>query len=119
MDADRALADLLDLCGDIEAAIVLDGDTVLASSLDESRTDSFAAAVRDVVSVAERVKPGGAAPVERVAAALAGGRFFVVSRDQLVVAAATGAAAAPALVLHDLSTLLHELTERRTAGARA
>ncbi|MBD0329001.1 MAG: hypothetical protein ICV64_02720 [Thermoleophilia bacterium] len=115
MEAERALAELLEVNPEVEAATILDGDEIVASTLSGERAEAFARAVRDVVTVAERVKPGQRAPLVRLEASLDGAALFVRRAGERTAAAITARAATAPLVLHDLSGLLRRVRAQRGA----
>jgi hypothetical protein len=115
VDAERALADLLELSEDVEAAAVLDGDwRVLASNLDPGAAAALAARVDELVREAERVKPGADARLTRLHAHTRAGSLFVVRDGERAVAATAPRSSAAGLVVHDLHACLRELA----AGGR-
>jgi len=112
VDADGALGDLVDVSHDLEAAVLLDTDGMpLASTLADERAAAFAAAVRDIVSAAEAVKPGDAAALSRLQARLGDGSLFVVRDGDRLVAATTRPSPSAALVFHDLGSCLRSVRE--------
>jgi Roadblock/LC7 domain len=110
VDAEAALADLVDVSRDVEAAMVLLPDgRVAASGFPDERAEAFAAAVRKVVAAAEHMKPGEEAPLTRLDARLRG-EALVIVRDGDRLAAATARATAPAaLVAYDLNACLRSV----------
>jgi hypothetical protein len=123
VDAERALADLLELSRDVETVAILDRDwAVLASNADADGAARIAAAVADLVREAELVKPGPDAGLERLRAPTGVGTLFLLREGDLAVAATAARTAPAALVLHDLRTCLRALTgaySDETADARA
>ena len=116
MEAETALAELLDLSAGIEAAIVLEGERIVASSVAGEQAERFARAVLDVAAVAERVKPGRPAPLVRAEAVLGDGLLVLRREDGRTAAAVAGGGATASLVLHDLTSLLRRLEEDRRAS---
>ena len=104
MDAAQALADLVEISAQIEAAVLAEADgTVLASTLaDEERAQ---AVVRDAVELLQTAAGGAAEPVQ-LEAAVPEGSVFVVRDDKRLVAAVTGREPTVGLVLYDLKTCL-------------
>jgi hypothetical protein len=112
VDAEGALAHLVDVSSDVESAVLLGADgNAAASTLGAERTTTFAAAVQRVVAAAEAVKPGDAAALLRVEARLRHGSLFVVRDGERLAAATTGASPSAALVFHDLGTCLRSIGE--------
>ena len=109
MDAATELVELLDLSGDVRQAVVLDGSSVIATTVDADRSNAFEEAVRDVVAVAERVKPGQPAALSRFGATVDDGGLFVVRGERFTVAATTVPSPSAALVVHDLLAVLRRL----------
>jgi predicted regulator of Ras-like GTPase activity (Roadblock/LC7/MglB family) len=113
VDAERALADLLEISRDVEAAAVLDRDwAVVASNLDRGGSEAFAGHVAELVREAERVKPGADGAATSLHASTDAGSIFVVRDREHAIAATAPRAAAAALVLHDLRTCLREVAAR-------
>ena len=104
MDAAQALADLVEISAQIEAAVLAETDgTVLASTLaDEERAQ---AVVRDAVELLHTAAGGAGEPVQ-LEAAVPEGSVFVVRDDKRLVAAVTGREPTVGLVLYDLKTCL-------------
>jgi hypothetical protein len=110
VDAERALADLLELSRDVDAVVILDGDwQVAASNLDADAAETFARHVAELAREAELVKPGVDAGLARLHAATEAGALFVVREPDRAVAATAPRTAPAALVAHDLRTCLREL----------
>lgn len=104
MDAAQALADLVEISAQIEAAVLAETDgTVLASTLaDEERAQAVA---RDAVELLQTAVGGAGEPVQ-LEAAVPEGSVFVVRDDKRLVAAVTGREPTVGLVLYDLKTCL-------------
>ena len=108
MDAAAALADLVEISPQIEAAAVVAGDGELAGSVGvpEPRAGVLARAVRELLdgAAAFRSDQGG---VTQLHAELAGGDVFAVAGtgDQAIVAVARERTA-PGLVFYDLKRCL-------------
>ncbi len=111
MDAAQALADLVEISAQIEAAVLAAADgTVLASTLpDEERAQAVA---RDAVELLQAAASGAGEPVQ-LEAAVPEGSVFVVRDEERLVAAVTGRDPTVGLVLYDLKTCL------RLAGENA
>ena len=115
MDAAIALADLTEICSQVEAAVVLDEEgAVLASTLaEESRTERLARAGRGLLEAAEQLPTAGRRRPARVEAALPRGSVFVARCDRCAVVATTPPGPASGLVFHDLETCLRAVAESR------
>jgi len=108
MDAAAALADLVEISPQIEAAAVVAGDGELAGSLGvpEPRATVLARAVRELLDGAAAFR-SDQGRVTQLHAELAGGDVFAVAGagEQAIVAVARGRAA-PGLVFYDLKRCL-------------
>jgi predicted regulator of Ras-like GTPase activity (Roadblock/LC7/MglB family) len=107
MDAAAALADLVEISPQIEAAAVVSGDGELAGSvgIPETRGGVLARAVQELLdgAAAFRTDQGR---VTQLHAELAGGDVFAVSGDGQAIVAIAGERAAPGLVFYDLKRCL-------------
>jgi predicted regulator of Ras-like GTPase activity (Roadblock/LC7/MglB family) len=116
MEMPQAFSDLLEISSQVETAIVLEEDTVVASSIsDQSRAEELAAAVRRLVETAEETHGG----LTRLQVALPEGNVFLVREGRRLVAATTEADPASGLVFYDLRTCLSALAEQSEAPAVA
>ena len=104
VDAAQALADLVEISAQIEAAVLASADgTVLASTLaDEERAQAVA---RDAVELLRGAAGAAGEPVQ-LEAAVPEGSVFVVRDEERLVAAVTGREPTVGLVLYDLKTCL-------------
>jgi hypothetical protein len=101
-----AFSDLMEISSQIEAALVLEEDRIVASSLaDESRSEKFAAGIRRLVETAQEKRAG----LRQLEVALPEGNVFVVREGGRVVGAATAANPPSALVFYDLRSCLSAL----------
>jgi hypothetical protein len=106
MAVPEAFSDLMEISSQINAAIALAGDEVLATSLaDERRTAELAAAIRRLVESAERSGAG----LRQLEVALPEGHAFVVREGGRLIGAVTEADPPSGLVLYDLRTCLSRL----------
>jgi hypothetical protein len=116
MERPQAFSELLEISSQVENAIVLEEDTVVASSIaDESRSEELAAAVRRLVETAEETRGG----LTRLQVVLPEGNVFLVREGRRLVVATTEADPASGLVFYDLRTCLSALAERPEAPAAA
>ena len=117
MDATQALADLVEISAQIEAAVLAGADgTVLASTLaDEERAQAVA---RDAVELLQTAAGGAGEPVQ-LEAAVSEGSVFVVRDDERLVAAVTGRDPTVGLVLYDLKTCLRLAGEEARPAKKA
>ena len=119
MDAEQALADLMEVSSQVEAAVVLDaGGGVLASTLGVGEpTESFAAAVRGLLpSVAEARAGSSAGEPTQLEVALDSGSVFVAGDGERMVAAVTEPDPTTGLVFYDLRTALRALADDDAAA---
>ncbi len=107
MDAAAALADLVEISPQIEAAAVVGGDGELAGSVGvpEARASVLARAVRELLdgAAAFRREQGR---VTQLHAELAGGDVFAVASDERAIVVVARERATPGLVFYDLKRCL-------------
>jgi predicted regulator of Ras-like GTPase activity (Roadblock/LC7/MglB family) len=116
MEVPQAFSDLLEVSSQVENAIVLEEDTVVASSMpDQSRAEELAAAVRRLVETAEETR----ARLTQLEVALPEGNVFLVREGKRLVAATTAPDPPSGLVFYDLRTCLSALADRPAARAAA
>ena len=119
MDAEQALADLMEVSSQVEAAVVLDAaGELLASTLPSAEaTESFVAAVRGLLPAVADARAGTAAgEPTQLEVALEGGSVFVAGDGARTVAAVTDPEPTAGLVFYDLRTALRALTEDDAAA---
>ena len=107
MEAARALADLVEISPQIEAAAVVAGDGELTGSIGvpDARASLVAAGVRELVHGAAALRSEGR--VTQLHASLAGGEVFAVTdEDERTIVAVTTKRATPGLVFYDLKRCL-------------
>jgi hypothetical protein len=116
MAVPAAFSDLMEVSSQIGAAVVLDGDEILASSLaDEKRSAELAGAMQRLVEAAEKPRAG----VKQIEVALPEGHVFVVREGGRLIGAVTRADPPSGLVLYDLRTCLSGLEADRAAKSDA
>lgn len=106
MEAARALADLVEISPQIEAAAVVAADGEMAGSVgvEEARAGLLARAVRELADGAAFRSKGR---VTQLHAALSDGDVFAVTGEgERTIVAVTGGRAAPGLVFYDLKRCL-------------
>ena len=110
MDAAAALADLVEISPQIEAAAVVAGDGELAGSVGvpEPRAGVLARAVRELLDGAAAFR-SDQGRVTQLHAALAGGEVFAVAGDKRAIVAVARERATPGLVFYDLKRCLAEV----------
>jgi predicted regulator of Ras-like GTPase activity (Roadblock/LC7/MglB family) len=106
MEPAQALADLVEISSQIEAAVLVDGDgSVVASTLDDAtRAAALATVTQDVVARAETVAAGR--EVTQVEVSLAEGSVFAVRSGARTILATTRPDPTVGLVLYDLRSAL-------------
>ena len=108
MEAARALADLVEISPQIEAAAVVSGEGELAGSvgLPEARAIVLARSVWELLEAAVAF-PGGDGRVTQLHAELTGGDVFAVTdTGERTIVAVTGGRVPPGLVFYDLKRCL-------------
>ena len=120
MDAAAALADLVEISPQIEAAAVIAGDGELAGSVGvpEARAELLARAVRDLLDSAAGYRTDHGR-VTQLHAELAGGDLFAVTTDERAIVAVAGERSAPGLVFYDLKRCLAALSAESIGGKAA
>jgi predicted regulator of Ras-like GTPase activity (Roadblock/LC7/MglB family) len=118
VNAEQALAELMDLSSQVEAALVLRGDgSVLASSNEDSAaTESLARSALDLVAAAFELRSGQ--EVTRVEVELEEGGVYVLRDGGRTIAARTAPGATPGLVVYDLRTCLHHIEDAKPKRQR-
>jgi predicted regulator of Ras-like GTPase activity (Roadblock/LC7/MglB family) len=113
VDARRALADLVEISPQIEAAAVVAGDGALAGSvgIPDAGTDAFTRAARELLDRAGGFRSDGSR-VRQIHAALGDGELFAVAGTggRAVVAVVSGRTS-PGLVFYDLKRCLAAIEE--------
>jgi predicted regulator of Ras-like GTPase activity (Roadblock/LC7/MglB family) len=121
MDPASALADLIEISSQVEAAVLLstDGSVIASTIADEPRANALAAAARrlfDAAEEGEREGPG-ARPLTQLEAATLDGSVFVVRDGERLIAAVTAAEPTVGLVFYDLKTCLRQTQDEQPAKA--
>jgi predicted regulator of Ras-like GTPase activity (Roadblock/LC7/MglB family) len=113
MDAAAALADLVEISPQIEAAAVVAGDGEVAGSVGvpEPRASLLARAVRELLDGAAAFR-SDQGRVTQLHAELAGGDVFAVAgADERAIVAVARERTAPGLVFYDLKRCLAAVTD--------
>jgi len=110
MDADAALAQLLQVSDDVRAAVIFERGEALGSNLPEDEAAEIAARAEAMLAYAETLRKGAA--VKQLVAVTPDGDVYVVRRDVRAVVAITAPESLAGLVQHDLRTLLDNLSRR-------
>jgi predicted regulator of Ras-like GTPase activity (Roadblock/LC7/MglB family) len=122
MDAAQALADLVEISSQIEAAVLLaaDGGVEATTLADSARADQLARLAQDVVAGAEALDSREATQIE---VALLDGSVFVVRSEGRTILATTRPDPTVGLVLYDLRSCLRNAAggapKKRRAASRA
>jgi predicted regulator of Ras-like GTPase activity (Roadblock/LC7/MglB family) len=106
MEAARALADLVEISPQIEAAAVVarDGELVGSVGVPEPRAGLLARAARELLDGAAAFRSQGR--VTQLHAELAGGDVFAVAADELAIVGVARQRATPGLIFYDLKRCL-------------
>ncbi len=112
MDADAALAELLELSSQIQTAAILGPDGAVEASThpDASRAERLARCGRELLDVAAGIR-ADAAEVSRVEVSLPDGSVFAVRERDRTIVATTVPDPTSGLAVYDLRTALRRLTE--------
>ncbi len=117
MDANQALAELVELSSQVERAVVLDAKgAVLGSTGDEG--DALGSSALELLAAAGELhaSAGGATRVE---VEIAEGGLFVLSEGGRTIAATTMSNPTSGLVVYDLRTCLAGIVEEKPKRRRA
>ncbi|HEY3051148.1 MAG TPA: roadblock/LC7 domain-containing protein [Gaiellaceae bacterium] len=105
-----ALAELLEISAQIQAAVLFDATgKVVASTLRDDRADWVASAARALLEEAAKVSDGDITQVE---AATADGSLFVVREGESMIAATTSSEPTAGLVFYDLKSCLRRAASK-------
>lgn len=117
MDPAKALADIVEISSQIEAAVLADGEgAVLASTLaDDGRAAAIAEDARGLLQDAA----GPAGEPTEVQVSFHEGCVFIVTDGERLVAAVTGRDPTAGLVRYDLKTCLRQSGEEQPAKKAA
>ena len=120
MDAAAALADLVEISPQIEAAAVVAADGELAGSVGvpEARAAVLARAVRELLDGAAAFR-SDQGRVTQLRAELADGDVFAVAADERAIVAVLRGRVTPGLVFYDLKRCLAALNGGSTGGEAA
>jgi predicted regulator of Ras-like GTPase activity (Roadblock/LC7/MglB family) len=110
MEPDAALAELIEISSQIEAAVLFDAQgKVVAATLRDDRADWVASSARALLEQAAQVVDGDITQVE---AATADGSLFVVREGELLIAASTSPEPTSGLVFYDLKSSLRRAASK-------
>jgi predicted regulator of Ras-like GTPase activity (Roadblock/LC7/MglB family) len=109
-EPDAALAELIEISSQIEAAVLFDAQgKVVAATLRDDRADWVASSARALLEQAAQVTEGDITQVE---AATADGSLFVVREGELMIAASTSPEPTSGLVFYDLKSGLRRAASK-------
>jgi len=104
-----ALAELLEISSQIEAAVLFDAQgKVVASTLRDDRAEWVATGARALLEEAARAAEG---EIKQIEAATADGSLFVVRESDSLIAATTSSEPTAGLVFYDLKSCLRRAAE--------
>jgi predicted regulator of Ras-like GTPase activity (Roadblock/LC7/MglB family) len=111
-----ALAELLEISSQVEAAVVFDAQgKVVASTLRDDRAAWVASGARALLEEAAKAAEG---EITQVEAATAEGSLFVVREGDSMIAATTSSEPTAGLVFYDLKSCLRRAAEQPKPTAR-
>ena len=119
MDADQALADLMEISSQVDAAVVFDATGAVAGATlpDNDRTEAFARTARELLAAAGEVRrAAGERALTQVEVATRAGSVFVARDGDRAIAATTGPSPTAGLVFYDLKTCLRALADDDAGG---
>ena len=113
MDAASALADLIEISSQVDAAVVLDAEgAVLASTADDpAQGERLGAAGLALLSAGDESPATGARSLTQLEVALREGSVFAVREEGRSIVAATSPEPTSGLVFYDLKTCLRTLAQ--------
>ena len=118
MTGDQALAELLDVSEDVDAAVIFDSDGgVIAASVEDEAAGRVAEIASALLAYADALRTGTAA--SRIEAVAAEGNVFLVRDGARAVVATTGRDPVAGLVYHDLRAVLRQARSRPRERANA
>jgi hypothetical protein len=111
VDAARALADLVEISPQIDAAAVVAGDGEMAGSVGfpDGRSGELAQALRELLDGAGAFRSDESRVTQLHAELVGGDVFAVTGKDERTVVAVTHGRTAPGLVFYDLKRCLAAL----------
>jgi predicted regulator of Ras-like GTPase activity (Roadblock/LC7/MglB family) len=118
MDAEQALADLMEISSQIEAAVIFEERGKVAGSTlaDGARADDLARRADELLQRAASLRGGDAAPTQ-LEVATNEGSVFVVRDADVRIAATTSPQPTVGLVFYDLKSALRQIEQAPPAAA--
>jgi hypothetical protein len=118
VEAEQALAELLELSSQVDRAVLLRADgSVLAATEGGAGGDALAKSALDLIAAAFELRTTPD-EVTRVEVQLAEGGVFVLREGGRTIAARTAPGATPGLVVYDLRTCLHGIEDAKPKRQR-
>jgi len=113
MDPAAALADLIEISSQVDAAVVLDPEgSVLASTVeDAARSERLGRAGSALLAAGDESAATGDRTLTQLEVALREGSVFVVREEGRTIVATTSPEPTSGLVFYDLKTSLHALAQ--------
>lgn len=110
-NAEQALADLMEISSQVNAAVLVDDEGGVAGSAGsrEGSARALARAARELLDAAAGIRSGGDQALTQLEVATREGSVFVVGDGERVIAATTGPSPTVGLVFYDLKTCLRSL----------
>lgn len=120
MDPASALADLIEISSQVDAAVVLDAEgSVLASTLDDAaRSERLGRAGAALLAAGDESPATGARTLTQLEVALREGSVFAVRDEGRSIVATTSAEPTSGLVFYDLKTCLRSLADDAAETAK-
>jgi predicted regulator of Ras-like GTPase activity (Roadblock/LC7/MglB family) len=116
MDAEQALADLMEISSQIEAAVIFDesGKVAGATLADAARAEDLARRADELLQRAASLRGGDAVPTQ-LEVATSEGSVFVARDAQARIVATTSPQPTVGLVFYDLKSALRQIEQARPA----
>jgi predicted regulator of Ras-like GTPase activity (Roadblock/LC7/MglB family) len=116
MDAEQALADLMEISSQIEAAVIFDESGKVAGSTlaDAGRAEDLARRADELLQRAASLRGGDAVPTQ-LEVATSEGSVFVARDAQARIVATTSPQPTVGLVFYDLKSALRQIEQARPA----
>jgi predicted regulator of Ras-like GTPase activity (Roadblock/LC7/MglB family) len=116
MDAEQALADLMEISSQIEAAVIFDesGKVAGATLADAARAEDLARRAHELLQRAASLRGGDAVPTQ-LEVATSEGSVFVARGAQARIVATTSPQPTVGLVFYDLKSALRQIEQARPA----
>ena len=119
MEPAEALADLLEISSQVQAAVIFDdsGAPVGSTIGDDERSASLARTAAELLADAERIRSDGQKRLTQIEAVTRDGSVFVVREAGRTIVATTTRNPTSGLVLYDLKSCLRSLSAETPSDA--